>query len=186
MGTSRENRKAQRKARSAEKREAALRVPELEAEVARLREQSLSERNQFSKETTRLRGRVEELLEVQRQILLEAAKLAVENGTLQREAESLRTQVTELRARPNYRELYHEADRLVSHLQGTIANLRMELEVAKMQAQLLRRNRAPSGLQLDKQTFRLLAGLIHPDVHPEARKEKATRAMQFLNQHRPE
>lgn len=66
----------------------------------------------------------------------------------------------------------------LSYSRARIGRLEMELEVARAMGSRAHPSSQPSLARAD---FRLLAALVHPDAHPEERKEKAERAMKLVN-----
>jgi chromosome segregation ATPase len=63
---------------------------------------------------------------------------------------------------------------------------RLQDKVARLEREIQQARRPASIGQLPKALWRQLARLVHPDVHVDARKELATKAMQQLQAYKPE
>jgi hypothetical protein len=114
----------------------------------------------------------------------EKGNLTEELRQEKRQSDLLVQEVTALKRLAEERRAAAEEAGALRIAMSRLARERDEAERAKLQAQLdLERLRAVRGATptIGKKEWRLLAQLVHPDVHVEERKGRANEAMQLLN-----
>ena len=143
--------------------------------------QEMAVKAQYAEETLdRLQEQVTHASTEKARLEVQVRHLEYRNKQLKADAERNRFQTTGRELRQACAEL-RSAQEQLRFARKRISRLEVELDAARSQSFRRGWSGSPSASpEVSKDDFRLLASLIHPDVHPAERGEKANAAMKLL------